>query len=269
MPDENQASFEKEVPVDVVDVAAADDEKVGSICCEWFFFLRMSVRASPHDTSRHDSAEIRRRHRFRAVSHISFSRYPPIFRSWFVPFRSRSEMRAGFCCCDFRSAVVVSGLIQIVYCGIMAVLTATGITTTGAIAMNNDNPDAVGDVAFGATVSDLLAIGWAFGVVSGVCQLVAALRYIVWLLSTCLVCDLAALWYTTFFYWQISESVGAFPGSIVVNGIGWILIITYPICGLLKEINAGTMSEETYHREAHGCCHDRRRRRTEPPQPDV
>jgi hypothetical protein len=157
------------------------------------------------------------------------------------------------CCCDFRRAVVVLSIIGIV---INAIYCALAATAGGVSAALTDDED----MQTGYAVSGgLFALIYAVGMVFNIFQLCGALKYHVCILATCLTwhCIEIALSIWSHFetYPEGSANRGAnIAGSIIGSIIFGILLGVYPIGMLIKEINAGTMSEKTYPREAYSCC---------------
>ena len=161
----------------------------------------------------------------------------------------------GGCCCDFRRAVIVISIIEIVFYTIYTIMAATG----SGLASNLIEDDELRVET--STTTGIMAIGFAFGIAFGVFQLFAALRYNVCMLGTCLLLQLVGIGYNAYYsVASVPEPRSSYAGMIATNLIVGvvcsILLYIYPTAMLIKEINAGTMSRETYPREAHSCCCD-------------
>jgi hypothetical protein len=158
------------------------------------------------------------------------------------------------CCCDFRRAVVVTAWICIVYSIVYMILAIVGVGLGTAVATQNDDEDIAKDAAGAAGLSALYAIGFAFGICFGVFQLMAALKYNVCMLSTCVVFQLLALAYQIYNTWLGATTSVEIIFSVIFTIIVFCAIWIYPLVGLIKEIKEGIMNEETYPREAYSCC---------------
>ena len=150
---------------------------------------------------------------------------------------------------------MVISIIEIVFYSIYTVLAATG---TGLAARFIEDDELRAETTKGV---GLVALWFAFGIGFGVFQLLAAKKYNVGMLSVCLVLQLIGIAGSVFYSFStVPEPRGDYMGSIVVNVILniviGVLLYIYPTAMLIKEINAGTMSEQTYPREAHSCCCD-------------
>ena len=153
--------------------------------------------------------------------------------------------------------MVVFSILHIIYFAILTILAATGFgvaTSASVVAANNDQEEDAVVTAYVAGATGLLAIGFALGICFGVFQLMGALKYNVCMLSTCLVFQLFVLAYNLYYYWVNQTSVGQYIGTLIATVIVFGAMWIYPLVGLIKEIKAGTMSEETYPREAYSCC---------------
>jgi len=167
------------------------------------------------------------------------------------------------CCCDFRRAVVVISIIGVVYYAILLVLTLTGASVgiVGATFVVSDLDDenaqevaedvgTVAEVALG-----VIAIGLAVSLSFFIFQLVAALKFNMYMLVTSLVFTLLTLAYSTWGMIAVATNGnGSLLTAVVSNIVISVVVFIYPLVGLIKEIKAGTMSEETYPREAYSCC---------------
>lgn len=160
------------------------------------------------------------------------------------------------CCCDFRRAVVVTAWIYIVFNIIYLVTAITGIGLVTAAAVASEDDGIVDGAATVAVVTTYYAIGYAFGICFGVFQLMAALKYNVCMLSTCIVFHLLFLAYSIYFIFATNPDATTtqLVVTVIIQIICYVALWIYPIIGLVKEIKAGTMSEETYAREAYSCC---------------
>lgn len=161
------------------------------------------------------------------------------------------------CCCDFRRAVIVMGIIGLVFSAINLILYATGAAVVGSLSSSCDD-DVYSDLCSEVTVAGtyslaVVAVICALQVLFYIFQIVAAIKYNVCMLATVIVVNL--VWFVLGVI-QVSRS-GVSTGNIVGYIIFYIIFVgleIYPTAGLLKEIKAGTMSKETYPREAYSCC---------------
>jgi len=165
------------------------------------------------------------------------------------------------CCCDFRRAVVVMGIIGLVFAVIYLVLSVTGAAFVGSLSTGcNDvySDDVYSDLCTEETVAGtyslaILAVIAAVQVLFYIFQIVAAIKYNVCMLATVIVVNLVWFVLGMISVSRSGQTTGSIVGSIIFYIIFFALEI-YPTAGLLKEIKAGTMSKETYPREAYSCC---------------
>jgi len=176
------------------------------------------------------------------------------------------------CCCDFRRAVIVMGLIGLIIAVIYLILAATGAAflgssrnslSSGTITIdgvtyqtsvddgfNNAVNDSVNAGLTGLTVVIIIQVLQALFYVF---QIVAAVKFNVPMLAIVIVVNL--VW---FVLGMISIfQTGGGTGVVIGNVVFYVLFIAleiYPTGGLIKEIKGGTMSKETYPREAYSCC---------------
>lgn len=156
------------------------------------------------------------------------------------------------CCCDFRRAVIVISIIEIVAYVVQGILAASGNDLVSA----SYDEFSAGAGSAGAGVT---AIGIVLGIAFGIFQMFAALRYNLCMLGTCLVFQLIGIGYSVWLpYALVPAPRDDYASVLATNTIGTIafgvLMYIYPTAGLILEIKAGTMSAETYPREAHSCC---------------
>ena len=154
---------------------------------------------------------------------------------------------------------MVMGIIGLVFAIINLVLYVTGAAIVGSLstacAFDDDiYGDFCAEVNAGTYSLAIVAVIGALQVLFYIFQIVAAIKYNVWMLATVIVVNLA--WFVLAIIQVFrgpAQSTGNVVGSIVFYVIFFALEI-YPTAGLLKEIKAGTMSKETYPREAYSCC---------------
>lgn len=179
----------------------------------------------------------------------------------------------GNCCCDYRRAVIVLAIIDIVYYCVFAVLLGVGVGVGAYFAGQNINDDNVASsiqAGIGIIGGVIIAI-YVVAALGGVFKLVAALKFNVCMLITSVVFDLigfaSAVYQATtptpITYWdeytgqwdtyEVPRTTGQIFGGVLIAIIFSGLII-YPTIGLIVEIKKGIMSKETYPREAYSCC---------------
>jgi len=165
------------------------------------------------------------------------------------------------CCCDFRRAVIIMGIIGLIISVLNLILVATGAALLGSARsslssnsddnqLNNGLNDAVGAGLTGLTVFIIIYVLQALFYVF---QIVAAIKYNVPMLAIVIVVNL--VWFVlgmiTIF------QVGGGTGNVIGNVVFYVIFLgleIYPTAGLIKEIKGGTMSKETYPREEYSCC---------------
>merc|ERR1712224_807 len=111
-----------------------------------------------------------------------------------------------------------------------------------------------GVMALGGLAVGVIAVLFAVGILFGVFQLMGALKYNVCILTTCLVFQVLNLVFTCFNAWNSAETAGQGVIAVIIQALITVALWIYPLVGLIKEINAGIMTEETYPREAYSCC---------------
>lgn len=162
------------------------------------------------------------------------------------------------CCCDFRRAVMVMGIIGLVFAAINLILYVTGAAIVGSLSTSCDD-DLYSDLCSEVTVAGtyslaVVAVICAVQVLFYIFQIVAAIKYNVCMLATVIVVNL--VWFVLAIV-QVFRGPAQTTGNIVGSIVFYVIFIAleiYPTAGLLKEIKAGTMSKETYPREAYSCC---------------
>lgn len=163
------------------------------------------------------------------------------------------------CCCDFRRAVIVMGIIGLVFAAINLILYLTGAAIMGDLRTDCHYDDDVWDdfcaqVNAGTySVAAVVIIG-VVQVLFYIFQIVAAIKYNVCMLATVIVVNL--VWFVLAIV-QVFRGPALSTANIVSSIVIYVIFIAleiYPTAGLLKEIKAGTMSKETYPREAYSCC---------------
>lgn len=160
------------------------------------------------------------------------------------------------CWCDFRRAVVVTSWIFIVGQTIQLVSSIVGVGLGTTVAVQAEDDEVIDGGVTVAAVSTLYAIGFATGICYGVFQLMAALKYNVCMLNACVVFELLYLAYGINFTFAANPeaTMTQLIITVIFQFIVCALLWIYPLIGLIKEIKAGIMSEETYPREAYSCC---------------
>lgn len=176
------------------------------------------------------------------------------------------EKQGGKCCffcCDYRRAVVVISILQMLNSLVWLVLFAGagGWAVVGSLETQGDDDydyDYTSEALISAAVgSYILAAMYGFFFLCNIFVLCAALRYSVCMLSTTIIIVLIqfgfSIWnvvYRAQYSWNpTTQYVVGIIGSIIGYGV-----YLYPIIGLTSEIRNGTMSRETYPREAYSCC---------------
>jgi len=176
------------------------------------------------------------------------------------------------CCCDFRRAVIVMGLIGLIISVIYLILAVTGAAflgsarnslSSGTTTINGVTYQTSIDDGFGNSLNDsvdasltsltVVIIIQVLQALFYVFQIVAAVKFNVPMLAIVIVVNL--VWFVlgmiTIF------DTGGTTGVVIGNVVFYVLFIAleiYPTGGLIKEIKGGTMSKETYPREAYSCC---------------
>ncbi len=191
----------------------------------------------------------------------------------------------GGVCCDYRRAVIILSIFSIVGMSILSVLGMAGAGFSVQVARGKRQPlqfddyysgvghdddwyrpfdddhdhrvdDYVADVYSSSAVGSGIATAVFFVfMLFYVFQLVAALTYSKCMLYTTILINLivfgAQIAGTIIAQWWIP--FGALIGGIVAECLFFALNI-YPLVGLVREIQKGIMSPETYPREAYSCC---------------
>ena len=153
----------------------------------------------------------------------------------------------GGCCCDFRCAVIVMGLIGIIK-SIIFLVPFTDLSVTGAAVMRSalSQIDKNIFIQFINTVIDGMADAVDIQVaLLYVFQLVAAITYSVWMLALVIVVNL--VWFVLGMI-NISNTGGG-AGNIAGKIVFYVLFIgleIYPTASLIKEIRGGTMSAHDF-----------------------
>lgn len=172
------------------------------------------------------------------------------------------------CCCDFRRAVIVMGLIGLIIAVIYLILAVTGAaflgsarnslssgtTTINGVTYQTSIDDGFNDAVDASLTSmTVVIIIQVLQALFYVFQIVAAVKFNVPMLAIVIVVNL--VWFVlgmiTIF------DTGGTTGVVIGNVVFYVLFIAleiYPTGGLIKEIKGGTMSKETYPREAYSCC---------------
>jgi len=157
------------------------------------------------------------------------------------------------CCCDMRRAVIVLAIIGIVvnavgFTQMLYQTVALGITS------GTSSVDDCGWYGFFAFLSAIVVIGFAIGIGLFVFKLFAALKYNLCMLTTVLVFNFLELVFGLLYAINIyGGNTGQLIVAIIVV-IGVFSAYIYPVIGLIREIESGIMSEETYAREFYSCC---------------
>lgn len=176
------------------------------------------------------------------------------------------EKQGGKCCffcCDYRRAVVVISILQMINSLVWLVLFAGagGFAVVGSLeAQNNDDLSSEG-LAAAAGASYILAAMYGVFFLCNIFVLCAALRYSVCMLSTTIIIVLIqfgiSIWNVVYRVQYSTDPTLNPTTQYVVGIIGSIIgygLYLYPIIGLTSEIKNGIMSRETYPREAYSCC---------------
>jgi len=158
-------------------------------------------------------------------------------------------------CCDFRRAVVVLGILGVIWQGIyLAISIVAIIVGTSAQSEDTDN----GDDSNNGPAIILTGLAVLFAIVFGLAMcffglhILGALKYSKCMLGCALVLDTIFFAIQLWYAFATSDNGGTVALNIVF-AVPWLLCI-YGLVGLVKEINSGIMSEETYPREAYSCC---------------
>jgi len=170
------------------------------------------------------------------------------------------QYNTGFCCCDYRRAVVAISIVYIVFYVIDIILIATGSAATLVTRNVNDNLtqeqkddlEVLGTLGIVAIVFDVIFLFFQ------IWALCAALKYSVCMLSTMVGVILIQFGFYIYNSWAllteqahqagIDFNNASFIVSIVFSIICYGLYL-YPVIGLISEIKSGIMSQETYPRE--------------------
>ena len=151
---------------------------------------------------------------------------------------------------------MVMGIIGLVFSIINLVLYFTGAAIVGSLSGCSDDEysDPCDEVTVGGSYSlAVFIVICVLQVLFYIFQIVAAIKYNVWMLATVIVVNL--VWFVLGMI-EVTRA-GQTIANIVGNVFFYVILIgleIYPTAGLLKEIKAGTMSKETYPREAYSCC---------------
>jgi len=161
------------------------------------------------------------------------------------------------CCCDMRRAVIVLAIIGIVVNAVgftQMLYQAISLGITSGTPSADSDPCSSGYYGFFAFLSVIVAIGFAIGIGLFVFKLFAALKYNLCMLTTVLVFNFLELVFGLLYAINIyGGNTGQLIVAIIVV-IGVFSAYIYPVIGLIREIESGIMSEETYAREFYSCC---------------
>ncbi|VEU36924.1 unnamed protein product [Pseudo-nitzschia multistriata] len=176
-----------------------------------------------------------------------------------VPMKDQEKIGAKCCgcCCDYRRATIVFGILNLIS-SVWGVVLAIGLLTGGAL-IGSDGVEEWEDEAGSASLYILGGI-LMFVSVCGVgfysFQIHAAKKFNVCGLKLVIAWDIFTICFRIaelIIQQQHSGDVG-----VMINNLFWTVAIyglsLYPIVGLVFEIQKGIMSEETYPREAYSCC---------------
>eukprot|EP00529_Nitzschia_sp_RCC80_P031977 CAMPEP_0113459552 /NCGR_PEP_ID=MMETSP0014_2-20120614/10514_1 /TAXON_ID=2857 /ORGANISM="Nitzschia sp." /LENGTH=218 /DNA_ID=CAMNT_0000351145 /DNA_START=91 /DNA_END=747 /DNA_ORIENTATION=+ /assembly_acc=CAM_ASM_000159 len=163
------------------------------------------------------------------------------------------------CCCDYRRACIIVGIIFAIYNGIVLVLSIIGTSVPGTV--NNVNDDQAQDLINdrGLYILIISAIGFFFSFVA----IFGAMWYNIWMLAINILWFLVAygvnIWANEVTIDRINELPSQSTtyrspiGLYIIQAIVTMLWC-YPFFGLINEIKKGIMSKETYPREEYSCC---------------
>jgi len=153
-------------------------------------------------------------------------------------------------CCDMRRAVILLAIFALIQ---NAILTFGALT--GSITINVDNNNVEGGTTnVDEPIAPLWAIGYIFLCLMYIFQIVAAVKYNVCMLATVAVVDIIGFIYTLLAAMNASSKAVEYAWAVL--GFIAYLIFFSPVVLLIREIQTGIMSEATYPRESHSCCHN-------------
>ena len=157
----------------------------------------------------------------------------------------------GFCCCDYRRAVVVMSILRIIFYGNDIISIAISFARSAR---------AYDNIEFWSSRACVYIVVYALFSFCNIVTVWAALKYHICMLSTMVLVILIQLGLNIYHacqlrnhvYWNLAElaesGLGNFIASTVVSTIYNVLYL-YPVIGLISEIKNGIMSQETYPRE--------------------
>ena len=168
------------------------------------------------------------------------------------------------CCCDFRRAVIIVNVINLVLGVIGLVVYVGGSLTSKTVPINDD---AIRHVYIDAERQSAIIIG--VGLFFTILGLMGGVKFSIALVAANI------LWLFVQFITNTILSVEAIKtimkeytgtatirqpiGTYIVSGIVMLLFV-YPHAGFISEIKSGIMSKETYPREEFSCCCVQQRR---------
>lgn len=159
-------------------------------------------------------------------------------------------------------------ILYIIYNIVMIILWSTGggAALASRAYIGDLTEEAKDDLSVAGAGAIVIAVVNAIFLVCNIFALCAALRYSMCMLSTMVVVILIQFGFDIYStieayntsYEENGSADGTYPtgtvaGAIVVSVIVYVLYL-YPVVGLLLEIKNGSMSQETYPREAYSCC---------------
>ena len=158
----------------------------------------------------------------------------------------------GFCCCDYRRAVVVMSILRIIFYGSDIISIAISFARSAR---------AYDNIEFWSSRACVYIVVYALFSFCNIVTVWAALKYHICMLSTMVLVIFIQFGfniYNVFALRSLTDSSddfyafiwngGNFISSIVVSIICYGLYL-YPVIGLISEIKNGIMSQETYPRE--------------------
>mmetsp|Transcript_4571 Transcript_4571/g.6748 ORF Transcript_4571/g.6748 Transcript_4571/m.6748 type:complete len:224 (-) Transcript_4571:207-878(-) len=181
-----------------------------------------------------------------------------------VPMMEQEKMgnKCCGCCCDFRRAVIICNIILLVFAVIGFIFVISGRTVdTGSYSLDDDSAY---DTYFAIEIVTLVVT-----ILMNICAILGAIKYnvgmvlvpAIWYVVEYIISVANAFIYCSAWEDEIEEKHGNYvdaecnvPPGIVITGLAITIIWIYPHVGFVKEVKAGTMSEETYPREEFSCC---------------
>jgi len=164
------------------------------------------------------------------------------------------------CCCDFRRAVIICNIILLVFAIIGFILVISGNTVDTDYSLDDDSAY---DTYFAIEIVTLIIT-----ILMNICAILGAIKYnigmvvgpAIWYLVEYIITIANAFIYCSAWEEELEETgfyVNAectVPPVWIVGALVVTLIWIYPHIGFVKEVKAGTMSQETYPREEFSCC---------------